>query len=105
MRETPLLVEIAGREATVNDCGVAMAILQGHSWTPSPSNGPRVNVGTTLAAPSPVSTQLAGGKARRRLMLSWWGGGPVVVGGWESQPQGEGVQRIRGIDAKQEGRW
>ena len=59
----------------------------------------RVNVGTTLAIPSLASTQLAGGKARRRLMLPWWGGGPVVVGGWESQPQGEGVQRIRGINA------
>ena len=79
VRGTPRLVDIAGREATVNDCGVVVAMLQGHSWTPTPSNGSRVNVGTTPAAPNPVSTQLAGGKARRRPMLSGWGGGPVVV--------------------------
>jgi RNA-directed DNA polymerase len=36
---------VAGREATVKACGVAVAMLQGHSWTPTPSNGWRVNVG------------------------------------------------------------
>jgi len=30
----------------VNACGVAVAMLQGHSWTPTLSNGWKVNVGT-----------------------------------------------------------
>jgi hypothetical protein len=30
----------------VKVCGVAAAMLQGHSWTPSPSIGQVVNVGT-----------------------------------------------------------
>ena len=33
----PLPVQIAGGEAVVNACGVATAMLQGHSWTPTPS--------------------------------------------------------------------
>jgi hypothetical protein len=30
---------VAGREATVKVCGVAVAKPQGHSWAPHPSNG------------------------------------------------------------------
>ena len=37
-------------------CGVAVAMLQGHSWAPTPSNGSRVNVGTIPAVPSPASS-------------------------------------------------
>ena len=52
------------------DCGVAVARLQGHSWTPTPLKGSRVNVGTTSVGPcqqggedlSPVD---AGGVGRR----------------------------------------
>jgi hypothetical protein len=87
-------------------------MLQGHSWAPTPTNGYRVNVGTILAAPSPVSGLLVGGKVRCRPMPPGWGGGPVVVagvttclGGRESRPQGEGVQRVRSIDATDGGRW
>jgi hypothetical protein len=29
----------SAREAMVNACGVAMAMVQGHSWMPIPSNG------------------------------------------------------------------
>ena len=65
--------DVADREATVNDCGVAVARLQGHSWAPTPSKGSRVNVGTIPAVPSPAGSLLVGGKARRRLMLSGWG--------------------------------
>ena len=36
---TPWLVNVAGREATVKACGVAVAKLQGHSWSPNPTNG------------------------------------------------------------------
>ena len=32
-------VLVAGPEATVNACGVAVAMLQGHSWAPNPSTG------------------------------------------------------------------
>ena len=92
-------VDVAGREATVNACGVAVAMLQGHSWAPTPSNGSTVNVGTIPAVPSPASSLLVGGKARRRLMLPGWGGGPVVVRGRESRSDGEGVQRVRSNEA------
>ena len=83
----------------MNACGVAMAMLQGHSWAPTPSNGSTVNVGTIPAVPSPASSLLVGGKARRRLMLPGWGGGPVVVRGRESRSHGEGVQRVRSNEA------
>jgi hypothetical protein len=99
VRGTPWPVDVAGREATVNACGVAVAMLQGHSWAPTPSNGSTVNVGTIPAVPSPTSSLLVGGKARRRLMLPGWGGGPVVVRGRESRSHGEGVQRLRSNEA------
>ncbi len=102
---TPWLGDVAGREATVNACGVAVAMLQGHSWAPTPSRGSRVNVGTIPAVPSPASSPLAGGKARRRSMPPGWDGGPVVVRGRESRPHGEGVQRVRSIHADRGGRW
>ena len=87
---------VVGREATVKDCGVAVARLQGQSWSPNPTSGSGVNVGTIPVVPSSVSRTLIGGKARCRLMLPGWGGGLVVVagvttgqGGRESRPQGE----------------
>jgi hypothetical protein len=102
---TPGLVDVAGREATVKVCGVAVARLQGHSWAPTLSNGSRVNVGTTVMVPSSVCSQHTdAGNTRRRLMPSRWDGGPVVVGARESRVHGEGVQRVRSINAKREGR-
>ena len=80
-------------------CGVAAAMLQGHSWAPTLSMGSGVNVGTIPVAPSPASCQLVGGKARRRLMPSGGDGGPVVVRGRESRSHGEGVQRVRSFHA------
>ena len=56
-------------------CGVVVARLQGHSWSPNPSSGSKVNAGTIPVAPSPASMMLAGGKARRRLMPPGWDGG------------------------------
>jgi hypothetical protein len=84
VRGTPWPVDVAGREATVNACGVVVVMLQGHSWAPTPSNGSMVNVGTIPAVPSPASSLLVGGKARRRLMrkqarMPWWGHGIPVV--------------------------
>jgi hypothetical protein len=96
---------VADREATVKNCGVAVAMLQGHSWAPTPSNGWRVNVGTIPSVPLPASSQLVGGKARCRLMLAGWGGGPVVVRGRESRSHGEGVQCVRSRNADRGGRW
>ena len=98
VRGTPWPVDIAGREATVKVCGVVVAMLQGHSWAPTSSNGSIVNVGTISAVPFPASILLVGGKARRRLMPPGWGGGPVVVRDRESRSHGEGVQRVRSID-------
>jgi len=89
----------------VKVCGVAVAMLQGHSWAPTPSNGSTVNVGTISAVPSPASILLVGGKARRRPMLPRWGGGPVVVRGRESRSHGEGVQRVRSNQSSAGGRW
>ena len=99
------LGDVAGREATPKACGVGVAMLQGHSWAPTPSKGSGVNVGTVPAVPDPVSSQLVGGNARRRLMPSGWGGGPVVVRARESRVHGEGVQRVRSINADRGGRW
>jgi hypothetical protein len=96
----------------VKVCGVVVARLQGHSWSPNPTNGSRRNAGTIPAAPSPASMTLAGGKARRQLMLPGWDGGLVVVagvttghGGRESRPQGEGVQQVRSSQTRRGGRW
>jgi len=89
----------------VKVCGVAAAMLQGHSWAPVPSNGSRVNVGTVPVVPDLMRSQRTGGKARRRLTRPGWGGGPVVVRNRESRLHGEGVQRDRGINAKPGGRW
>ncbi len=86
-------------------CGVVVAMLQGHSWAPTPSNGSTVNVGTISAVPSPTSILLDGGKARRRLMPPRWDGGPVIVRGRESRPHGEGVQRVRSNQAVSGVRW
>lgn len=105
VRGTPGLDDVAGREAVVKDCGVAAAMLQGHSWAPTPSNGSTVNVGTIPVVPDPVRLQRIGGKVHRRLMPPGWGGGSVVVRGRESRPHGEGVQRVRSFKADPGGRW
>ena len=104
-RGTLGLGDVAGREATPKACGVGVAMLQGHSWAPTPSKGSRVNVGTIPVAPSLASGLLVSGKARCRLMLSGWGGGPVVVRARESRAHGEGVQRVRSVNVDRGGRW
>ena len=74
-------------------CGVAVAMLQGHSWAPNRSNGLKVNVGTIRVVPYLFSIQLTEGKVRCRLMPLEWDGGVVVVRGRESRPHGEGPQQ------------
>jgi hypothetical protein len=96
---------VAGPEATVNACGVAVAMPQGHSWTPPLSNGSKVNVGTIPTVPPLLSARAEGGKARCRLMLSEWGGGPVVVRDRESRSHGEGVQCVVSRRCIRGGRW
>ena len=93
---TPGLGEVAGREATVKVCGVAVTMLQGHSWVPIPPTGSAVNVGTVLMVPHHGGYQPPCGKVRRLPTPSGWGGGPVVVRDRESRSHGEGVQRDRG---------
>ena len=97
---TPWLGDVAGREAMVKDCGVAMARLQGHSWPPTPLKGSRVNVGTTSSTPA-----IMAGKTCRRLTPAKWGGGPVVVRARESRVHGKGVQCVRSAAARRGGRW
>ncbi len=104
-RGTPGLVSVADREAMVKVYGVAVAMLQGQSWAPHPSNGLGVNVGTTRLAPSSARSQRADGKVCRQLMLAGWGGGVVVVRGRESRSHGEGPQCVRSINAERGGRW
>jgi len=110
VRITPWSVRNVDREATVKVCGVAVAMLQEHSWVPTLSSGWRVNVGIIPAAPAPVRLWQAGGKARCQLMQPEWGGGPVVVRGRESRLRapllgaGEGVQHARSIHADRGGR-
>jgi hypothetical protein len=89
----------------VKVCGIAAAMLQGHSWAPIPSSGLRVNVGTIPAVPTPAAASGVGGKARRRPIGPGWGGGLVVVRDRESRSHGEGVQRDRGIHATTGVRW
>ena len=48
---TLLLGDVAGGEATVKVCGVAVAMVQGHNWVPIPSKGSKVNVGTVPVPP------------------------------------------------------
>ena len=105
VRGTPRPSHVVGPEAMAKVCGVAVAKLQGHSWTPTPSKGSRVNVGTISQDPFSTGSMLVGGRARRRLVLARWGGGPVVVRDRESRSHGEGVQRVRSIDASRGGRW
>jgi hypothetical protein len=96
---------LAGSEATVKVCGVAVARLQGQSWTPIPSTGHVVNVGTIPGSPSPPAVQAGDGLAHRRLKGPGWGGAAVVVRGRESRSHGQGVQRIRSRQRIAGGRW
>ena len=96
---------VADGEATVNACGVVVAMLQGHSWASTPSTGSGVNVGTIPMVPSPASSLIVGGKICRRSMLPGWDGGPVVVRARESRVHGEGVQRVRSVNVDRGGRW
>lgn len=86
-------------EATTKDCGVVVAMPQGHSWAPTPSIGSRVNVGTVPMVPPCRTASAVSGKARRRPMPSGRGGGVVVVRARESRVHGEGPQRDRSINA------
>jgi hypothetical protein len=84
---------LAGSEATVKACGVAVARLQGKSSAPIPSNEHMVNVGTIPGSPSPPAAQAGDGQTHRQLMNPGWGGAAVVVRGRESRSHGEGRQR------------
>ena len=86
-------------------CGVAVAMLQGHSWAPTLSNGWEVNVGTILPVPHWPASSWSEGEVRCRLRPVGWGGGPVVVQDRESRSHGEGVQYVRSGCADRGGRW
>ena len=92
--------------------GVIVAMPLGQSWTPTPSIGRVVNVGTARCRP-----RLALPARERAGALSaegiGWGGGPEVVagvttrrGGRESRPQGQGDQQVsREETGRSGGRW
>ena len=98
--------DVADREVIVNAYGVAMTMLQGHSWTPTLSSGWRMNVGTILLVPDCAGGQPARfGKARCWLVPAGWDGGPVVVRARESRVHGEGVQCVRSTMTDRGVRW
>lgn len=100
------LGDVADREVIVNACGVAVTMLQGHSWAPTLSSGWRVNVGTIPLVPDRGGSQPSGsGKARCRLRLAGWDGGPVVVRARESRVHGEEAQCVRSSMTDRGGRW
>ena len=106
VRGTPRPVGFSGREAVMNACGVITAMLQGHSWAPTPSKGSKVNVGTIPLVPEHSGNQSEDlGKVRCRLMPEGWDGGSVVVRGRESRPHGEGAQCVRSNEIDRGGRW
>ena len=80
--------EIAGTEAMVMDCGVAMARLPGHSWAPSLSTGRMSERGNRLGSPSWLAIHVASGQVRRRLMTRRRDGASVLVVGVVSEPPG-----------------
>lgn len=92
---TPGPVEVVGREATLNACGVGVARPQGQSRAPHPSIDPTVNVGTVRMSPFPSAIQAGGGQVHRPPAASGRGGAAVVVRGRESRPHGEERQRVR----------
>ena len=84
--------------------GVVVAMSRGHSWAPTPDKRFKSERGNHPGGPRTAPLFAGYGKARRRPMPPGWGGGFVVVRDRESRLHGEGIQRVRGIDAKQEGR-
>jgi hypothetical protein len=101
---TLLSVDVAGREAMENACGVPMAKPLGHSWAPNLWNAAKVNVGTTPVVPPCHPVGVTGGYVRSRPIPPEWGGGSVVVRGRESRPHGEGIQQVQQPKAGQGGR-
>lgn len=49
----------------MKDCGVVVAMVQGHSWVPIPSQGSRMNVGTVPVFPDRASPPAAPGAGER----------------------------------------
>lgn len=99
-RELLAGVDSLRMEATVNAHGVVVAMPLGQSWTPTPSTGRAVNVGTARCRPR--RAQPAHGRAGALSAVGIGrGGGSVVVagvttrhGGRESRPQGQGSQQV-----------
>jgi hypothetical protein len=88
--------EVAGQEATVKVCGVAVAMLPEQQLGVSLVDRSHGERGNHPESPDSPPGQGGEGQARCRLMASGWGGGPVVVRGRESRLHGEGGQQVRG---------
>ena len=95
-----------GREATLNACGVGVAMLSGESWAPPSLIEDMVNMGTARWSPSAPTSRVGDGQVRRQLMAVGRGGVLVVVRGRENRPHGEGGQRVRSERlGRSGGRW
>jgi hypothetical protein len=102
---SPVVFMSSAGEATPKVCGVGVAMPQGHSWTPPPTSGSKVNVGTARRhsarahdARERIGTSSADGVGR--------GGARAVVRAGESPAHGEGGQRVRSERAARPGgRW
>ena len=84
-------IDVDGKEAARNDCGVRVAKLQEHSETPPQSSVSKVNVGTLdhrRGDNATAGASSAEGDSR--------GGACIVVRERESRLHGEGRQRVRG---------
>src|SRR4051794_40984636 len=94
-------------------CGVGVAMLPGHSWTPHWLIDCLVNGGTTRGPPPGCPSWTGRGQVRCRLMAVGGGGALVVVAGVptrlgarESWVQGEGGQQVGSADTGMPGgRW
>jgi hypothetical protein len=95
-----------GGEATLNACGVGVAMLSGYSWAPTWSIDNMVNVGTIRSRPTLRTPSPRRGQARCRLLAAGWGGGLVVVRAHERCVHGEGDQQVSRADTGMPGgRW
>ena len=89
-------------EATVNVCGVTVAMPQVELDT-SLVDRLRDERGNRPASPSPPCSQRGGRAGPSSADGTEWGGGFVVVGGRESRSQGEGSQQVSGGSAGRPG--
>lgn len=91
---TPKPGEVAGGEAMVKGCGVAVAMLSEQQLGTSLVDRLRGERGNRPRSPFLLSSLASSGQARRRLRAVGRGGGLVVVRARERRVHGEGGQQV-----------